>query len=701
MSIPIYELIKKAMVNGEIPRDFSLFIKEDEVLFADGAKDGISYYHFGTSEVSDEDYNTMSKAISEASDRNFEQANKLFIELSKNVSCLSIIDKLQKHIWDNKENLQARNLYDYAVETITLSDNIECIKYGLSILEMLNTNNEELKKDIKILALCDEFTFYCVNIMKTWPQGNVDIFETAKKVYGWGRIFAVEQLRALDPYYEEIRKWMLEEGIHNDVSSAYSALTVWRNGNVGSTLYTHPTFEQFHYIRDIIDALLDEEPVQGLSALDKRKEIILTFLNEALKMPLVLEDYIVIHNIYSYFKDLDDCQEILSLAKKILSEDKAKNIILDGIKKGKAIDLGIFIGIDCKPYILELMKNNFKDSYYLCRYLVDDDNYRKELLRVFENNLSLKEIVSVPDNSLGFENKHFNQAALGCLMQELRRYPLEGIEFIKAGLQSKPVRTRNSALAVLKSWTNILNKPLSEISPELHVLLIMTSALETDDGIRNKMEKLISADVSSEDNKTSDNNTLNMLSDAISDVGSWRWWYVDDDIVQLEFQDVQLYDYSTNEKETHSSIIALSFKDKSFALFLDNLDDQNKGWYKQLQNDEIEPFSLDGYELNFNDAQFVNEIIETYKNKITVKDITDEAIVTSKYIMAGKCGEVAFVVGGDRLEVLNHQGKINMEDIEKAYQDWWKYWKDYWRLRKTKEAYEKDFACEVTIPIRS
>ena len=42
-----------------------------------------------------------------------------------------------------------------------------------------------------------------------------------------------------------------------------------------------------------------------------------------------------------------------------------------------------------------------------------------------------------------------------------------------------------------------------------------------------------------------------------------------------------------------------------------------------------------------------------------------------------------------------------MEDIEKAYQDWWKYWEDYWRLRKTKDAYEKDFACEVTIPIRA
>ena len=40
------------------------------------------------------------------------------------------------------------------------------------------------------------------------------------------------------------------------------------------------------------------------------------------------------------------------------------------------------------------------------------------------------------------------------------------------------------------------------------------------------------------------------------------------------------------------------------------------------------------------------------------------------------------------------------EDILKANQDWWKYWEDYWKLRKTNEAYEKDPACELTIPIK-
>ena len=36
-------------------------------------------------------------------------------------------------------------------------------------------------------------------------------------------------------------------------------------------------------------------------------------------------------------------------------------------------------------------------------------------------------------------------------------------------------------------------------------------------------------------------NTLNILADAISDIGSWWWWDIEGDIVQVEFRDVLLY----------------------------------------------------------------------------------------------------------------------------------------------------------------
>lgn len=46
-------------------------------------------------------------------------------------------------------------------------------------------------------------------------------------------------------------------------------------------------------------------------------------------------------------------------------------------------------------------------------------------------------------------------------------------------------------------------------------------------------------------------NTLNILADAISDVGSWHWWLTRNDMVQVQFCDIMLYDENTSEKEPH------------------------------------------------------------------------------------------------------------------------------------------------------
>ena len=322
MNTPIFELIKKATVNGEIPRGFSVFEQQDDVTFADGAKDGIRFYHMGPQILNGHDYEMMCEAIDAANKRNFDLADKLFMDLSEKIGALSIIDKLQNYVFDIKETLDATTIYDYCMRLITTSDNAECIKYALSILELMNTDDDETRNIIKTLALSDEFTFFCIHIMKKWSDGNKEIFEIAKKVSGWGRIFAIRELRALDPYYEEIRKWLLEEGVDNDVMPAYSALDVWRNGNVGSTLYTHPTPKQLADIRDIIDALLDEGPVIGLSALDKKEEIIMVFLNELNKVSLSHPDYVVIEHICDYFKDKEGSKQIINLAENILKNNK-------------------------------------------------------------------------------------------------------------------------------------------------------------------------------------------------------------------------------------------------------------------------------------------------------------------------------------------------------------------------------------------
>ena len=35
-----------------------------------------------------------------------------------------------------------------------------------------------------------------------------------------------------------------------------------------------------------------------------------------------------------------------------------------------------------------------------------------------------------------------------------------------------------------------------------------------------------------------DKRALDILADAISDIGSWQWWHLEDDMLQMEFRDV-------------------------------------------------------------------------------------------------------------------------------------------------------------------
>ena len=125
-------------------------------------------------------------------------------------------------------------------------------------------------------------------------------------------------------------------------------------------------------------------------------------------------------------------------------------------------------------------------------------------------------------------------------------------------------------------------------------------------------------------------------------------------MVQVEFRDIQLYDESKPEKDTHNiEAIAIRFIGNVFAVFLDTITPYNG------------------------------------MNTLT----------GANHLIAAKCGDVGVIAGGDRMEFVTYNGLISEEEIATLSKKWWEYWKDYWRLRGTRNAYQKDWACEVTIPV--
>ncbi len=342
---PLFEYISSAIVNGELPRDFSLPASGDdhEIMWADGAQDGVALYHMNDPEISRDDLTLISDAVRSADKKDFELADKLFKMLGEHVQAVYAIDVLQSYIQEHHGQLDPKCLYQYALHLLLESADRESVKFGLAFMELFKTDGKDkLKEVVRTLGLCNEFTLFAIFVMQKWQDGNNEIWQLAKKVHGWGRIHAVEYLK---PESEDIRKWLLTEGIHNDVLPAYSALPCWLKSGAEAVLNDHPSYEDFVGIRDIICGLLDEGPVQGLSALENADDIILAFLDEAQMMTLCLEDLEAIYGIYCYYRDnvAERCV-ITALCKKILQTYRNWCLIIDEVRQGKCIDMASDIG---------------------------------------------------------------------------------------------------------------------------------------------------------------------------------------------------------------------------------------------------------------------------------------------------------------------------------------------------------------------
>lgn len=489
----LYDYIAAAAADGGLPEDFSLPKAggdDGQITWMDGAMDGVSVYHMGFSEISPENAALMADAVRAASGKDFENAERLFGRLGQDARAINIIDDLQSYIVEHKDELSAKHVFEYAVNVILHSDDRECVKIGLSLLELFDMDgNEELKGVIRTLGLSDEFTIFAAFVMLCWENGNDEVYRLARKVRGWGRIHAIERM---EPETEEIRKWLLTEGVHNAVMPAYSALTCWRKSDAEKVLKEGPSREAFTGIRDIIRGLLDEGPVSGISEIENAPDAITAFLEQAAAFELDLEDYETVREIRLYFEGGDSGNPaIVSMCQELLASDRCRSLVSEAVKEGRAVELAQDLGLDFLDDILELLRTSFDSHFYLCGLLIHDPEYREKVFEIFQQSLPLEEMKTEPTKSLGLGQEFRMQQYLESLLQELKRYPLEYPEFVETGLQSAPVRTRHFGVAVLEAWVGARETPLEELMPEMHGLLCRLREIEPDENVKGRMGRLI------------------------------------------------------------------------------------------------------------------------------------------------------------------------------------------------------------------
>ena len=321
---PIFEIIADRLRQTEfkdddiitLGKDFSLPSDEKGLRYVDGAKDGICAYHMGAADITKKDIEEINKVITLANTGDYNQADSVLEKLCERIRVVNFIDELQDCILNRKDEIEDK-FYVYSLHLMTQSANIECVKVGMMIQELF-TQSDEVKGMVRTLGLSDEFTLYSVFIMRNWENGNTEIMNIAKSVNGWGKVHAVHYI---EPDTEEIKYWLLTGAVSNGVMPAYSGWDCYKKADVEAILKKDRlTYEELEGVLSIVDAILDEGPVLGISNIENPKEILLAVLNHSMKhLPLSSENCKVISNILDWKKEnlVDENCEIELLANQI------------------------------------------------------------------------------------------------------------------------------------------------------------------------------------------------------------------------------------------------------------------------------------------------------------------------------------------------------------------------------------------------
>ena len=508
--LSIYELIKNSIQNnGELPEDFKLPPKDPNgVPWADGAMDGVYIYHTVGNE---EDIEPLKNIVFQISEGKFEEAETNLDKLD--FSMVSRTNSLLSWIIQEQKQINLNNLYEFASSRLVTTKNIEVIKFCLSVLAIMNveTDAETIEK-VKILALSDEFTLYCLNIFVKLENSNEEIFEIAKKVKGWGRVHSIGYLEVTN---DEIKEWILEEGCHNDVLPAYTAYTCAKKINLIEILNEEQiSSKKFNDISYLMNALLDEEAITGISALENRELLIEKYLEKAKTLSSTEEAYEVVRLIKEYVEDNEEIdKKFIKICDEILNSEKTRNRIKEFMEEGYGYNIAKYLGIDTDKYILEYLQDNPLKNPYIVFNISERENMKK-LVSLIEKKLTLEKLEGAPTDKFYSKNeKNKEYIFLDIIIKKLGNfgrtegkfvvsvYPVDptasmdepenfigiGENLIICALNSPYVDIRYGAVNTLESWKEkgyILSNEIIENMKNLE-------KLEVDEELKIKLNELL------------------------------------------------------------------------------------------------------------------------------------------------------------------------------------------------------------------
>lgn len=177
------------------------------------------------------------------------------------------------------------------------------------------------------------------------------------------------------------------------------------------------------------------------------------------------------------------------MCSQILNFDETKEIVISSLNEGNGINLAEYLNIDYAETLYCHMSSDFDNGCNNCGHLLRNDDYRDKVLELFRKNLPMDEMVSEPTDCMGLGIEYQNYTRLMFVIQELKPYPLCGVDFVELGLRSPVVNNRNMSLRVLNSWCKIKECSLHELSEKLFNCVAELKEKEVSDSVKKSIQE--------------------------------------------------------------------------------------------------------------------------------------------------------------------------------------------------------------------
>jgi hypothetical protein len=497
----IYEIIKGSITeDGRLPHDFSLEkpTAPNQISFAPGMIDGggvFGHYNPGNPE---KEAARIVKLLKQYLRNNKRTYLDEIEEIITKTGALSVVDPIHNGIRESRDDMDLQKLIEFGFDLAKTSNDVNLVKLGISLLGLFELGtNESVLDVVKTLALYDEMTLYSAVAASRWSNGNDVVFWIAKRVGGWGKIQAVERLK---PETGEIREWILRDGCSNSVMDAYLGLTCAEKGDLINALRKDVIDDElFDSVSVIIDALLDEGPVDGISKYDHAEEALTLYIGYAKRKAFNIKHLWHVLNIRTFVEDseLSNKDDILARCDEIMNNPDWIVKIKDAIERRDdkdffyACNSALRMDVDITSLLLSAIKEKPVEYCSYAQRLFSDQSIAAALIDIYESVLPLREMASGMGDYFFSDILRKEHGCLDFILPALAEYPLQGIKLIKTGLNSPVVRERNMACRALSGWVKTQVKPLKEISSELSAEVARIFEIEINEQTKETMKKLL------------------------------------------------------------------------------------------------------------------------------------------------------------------------------------------------------------------